>query len=99
GGSRWRKLAALATTGALLASGLTVASAALTLTPAAAAPGDAFDPTVPTVYISQQTPTQLFRSQTNPDGSFSFSEEGERQTLTYNAIGYDPASQFIYGIA
>jgi len=75
------------------------AGAVIVPTAANAAAGDPFDPTDPTVYISQTATTQLYRSLTNPDGSFSFSPEGAAQDLTYNAIGFDSSSNYIYGIA
>ena len=67
-------------------------------TPAAAAPGDAFDPADPTIFISQGSTTQLYRSLANPDGTFSFTPEGDVQDVTYNGIGYDEASGYIYAI-
>lgn len=67
-----------------LVAGLSLSIAVGTLTgvgagiaaPARAATGDPFDPAVPTVFIAQGTPTQLYNAETSGDGSYIFSAEG-----------------------
>jgi uncharacterized repeat protein (TIGR01451 family) len=74
--------------------GLNVAAAV----PAQAAPGDAFNPAAPVVFIAQGNPTQLQRAETSGDGSFSFSDEGGLAPVSYNAIGFNPADNYMYGM-
>jgi uncharacterized repeat protein (TIGR01451 family) len=66
--------------------------------PGYAAPGDPFDPAVPTVFISQGVPTQLSRALASTGGAISFVPEGAPAPVTYNAIGYRTADNFIYGV-
>src|SRR5690242_11414272 len=64
-------------------------------TPAYAAPGDPFDPAVPTVFISQGIPTQLSRALASTGGAVSFVPEGGPAPVTYNGIGYRTVDNFI----
>ncbi|WP_230108736.1 DUF11 domain-containing protein [Microbacterium foliorum] len=72
--------------------------------PAMAAPGDAFDPSAPTVFVAQSgatpDPTRLYRSETTGDGSFAFTPEGAKLAAgNYNAISFNTANNYIYGAA
>ena len=77
-----------------LATGLLVAAAA---TPAAAAPTP-FSCDTSTVFLAQDFPTQL-KSQLATSGSDAFNPVGPNSGITYNAIGYNTADNFIYGIS
>lgn len=70
-------------------------------TAAVAAPGDAFDPTTPTVFVAQSPQdgsTRLYRAETTGAGDFAFTPEGDAvPSGTYNAISFNPADNFIYG--
>lgn len=93
----WRRTSALLGVGALALTslvGLGVSSAG----PAYAAPGDAFDPADPIVFIAQGTSTQLQRAETDGDGTFNFSDEGSPVDVSYNAMGFNPADNYIYAI-
>lgn len=72
-----------------------VASALLVASPAAAAP---FANAEPTVYLAQDSPTQL-KSSVQNDGALVFSNVGARSTDTYNAIGFNETDNFLYGVA
>ncbi|MGA8851221.1 MAG: hypothetical protein WB508_05820, partial [Aeromicrobium sp.] len=74
-----------------------LASTALMLhpQPAQAAPGDAFEPTDPVVYISQRVPTQLFEARQS-DAGLSFSPAGGPSAFHYNGIAYRASDQYIY---
>ncbi|MCK5891503.1 DUF11 domain-containing protein [Aeromicrobium sp.] len=85
--------ASLAVT-ALAASALALSSA-----PAGAAPGDPFDPTRATIFIAQQAPTALFTATTDGSGAVTFNPEGPNSGVSYNAIGFDEATGYIFGIA
>jgi uncharacterized repeat protein (TIGR01451 family) len=81
----------------LLASGL--ASAALLTAPAAqAAPGDAFDPRDPLVFVGQGIPTRLYQAVTDSSGKVSFEGEGPTANLQYNSISYNTADNYVYGL-
>ncbi|MFT4282187.1 DUF6923 family protein [Microbacterium sp.] len=79
-------------------SSLLVAAAPLATQPAAAADGDPFDPADPYVYIAQNSPTQLFTALTNAAGEVTFDPEGAARAFSYNAIAYNTADNYIYGI-
>jgi uncharacterized repeat protein (TIGR01451 family) len=96
-GSLRRRLAA--GVGALALAASVFANVAMTAQPAQAAPGDAFDPADPLVFVAQGIPTGLFRAQTGGSGTVSFTAEGPTSDIQYNAIAYNPADNFIYGIA
>ncbi|MER8026865.1 DUF11 domain-containing protein, partial [Glutamicibacter protophormiae] len=66
--------------------------------PAHAAAGDPFDPDSPTIFIVQGSPAQLQRAETSGDGTYAFSDEGSPRKFAYNAIGFNPADNYIYGI-
>ncbi len=96
-----RRLRAVAAVGALALTLSTVgvgATALLAAAPAQAAPGDPFDAADPYVFVAQGTPTQLFRALTDASGTTSFQPEGEPADLSYNAIAYNPADNYIYAI-
>lgn len=80
----------------LVAFGLSLTAAPQS---AQAAPGDPFPATDPFVFISQDSPTQLYRAQTDPSGTVSFQPEGGPSPVTYNAISYRTADNYLYGIA
>lgn len=97
-----RGLRAIAAAGALaltLSSVGVAATALLAAAPAQAAPGDPFDAADPYVFVAQGQPTQLFRALTDASGTTSFEPEGEPAALSYNAIAYNPADDYIYAIA
>lgn len=75
-------------------AGFGVAGAA----PASAAPGDAFDPADPLVFVAQQSPTLLEEAVTDSDGNVSFVPEGGVSAVTYNAISYNTADNYLYGV-
>ncbi len=85
--SSWKRI--LAFTGIA-----TVASALLVASPAAAAP---FSTAEPTVYLAQNSPTQLMSS-VQTDAGLVFSNVGTVASTTYNAIGFNEQDNFIYGI-
>ncbi|WP_301113615.1 SpaA isopeptide-forming pilin-related protein [Microbacterium sp.] len=93
--NRGKRLLAMLAGVAVLVGGMLVGGGAPS---AQAAAGDPFDPSTPTVFISQGTPTQLQRAETRGDGSFTFVNEGGRASSGYNAIGFNPADNYIYGI-
>ena len=81
--------------GLLAVSGFAVTSVA-TATPAEAAAGDPFPAADPYVFIAQNAPTGLFKSLTGPSGSVTFSAEGPTSAISYNAIAYNTANNYIY---
>jgi uncharacterized repeat protein (TIGR01451 family) len=72
-----------------------IASSLLVATPAAAAP---FANLEPTVFLAQDSPTQL-KSSVQSNGELVFSNVGAASTRTYNAIGYNEQDNFLYGIS
>lgn len=68
-------------------------------TSSSAAPGDPFDPSVPYVFVSQQTPTVLYAAVAGSDGSITFTDPSAPFDGTYNAIGFDEDSGYIYAIS
>ncbi|MFI6286771.1 DUF6923 family protein [Streptomyces sp. NPDC051018] len=64
-----------------------------------AAPGDAFDPADPTVFVAQEIPTRLYKAITDASGSVTFQPEGAVAAITYNAISYNTADNYLYGVA
>lgn len=81
-----------------------VATAALTgavLLSAPAADAAPFDCTTPSAFVSLGDTggaTQLHRVTVQSDGSATFSPIGDPSSA-YNAIGFNPADGFIYGLA
>ncbi|MFE7426094.1 DUF6923 family protein, partial [Streptomyces sp. NPDC057545] len=64
-----------------------------------AAAGDAFDPADPTVFVAQEVPTRLYKAITDASGSVTFQPEGTaRAGLNYNAISYNTADNYLYGV-
>lgn len=95
---RLRRAVASIVTASLAAATLVAVNLASPL-PASAAAGDPFDPSEPVVFIAQKVPTQLQRAQTTGgQGQFSFQNEGGPAPLNYNAIGFNPADNYIYGM-
>jgi uncharacterized repeat protein (TIGR01451 family) len=73
----------------------------VTAAPSAAAPV-AFTCSTPTAFMSENVPlsnslTQLYSSAYG-SGSITFSPLGPKGPLSYNAIGYNPNDNFLYGI-
>lgn len=87
---------------ALLSSVLAVSALALTsvatAAPAQAAPGDPFPAADPLVFVAQGRPTGLFKAVTNSSGVVSFQAEGPTSPANYNAIAYNTADNYLYGI-
>ncbi|MFI9627123.1 DUF6923 family protein [Streptomyces sp. NPDC052042] len=79
---------------------MTALAAPLFTAPASyAAAGDPFDPADPTVFVAQDMPTRLYKAITGASGSVTFQPEGGAVAgLTYNAIGYNPADNYLYGV-
>lgn len=71
----------------------------LTAAPVQAAPGDPFNSAAATVYVAQGVPTGLFATTTNGSGATSFTPVGSASNFQYNAVAYNPADNYIYGIA
>lgn len=65
--------------------------------PALAAAGDPFDPNVPTVFIGQQSPTQLYTA-VQGAGAVTFEPTGPAADRTYNAIGFNSLDNYLYGL-
>ena len=83
---------------AIGASILLAAGAVLVPTaPALAAAGDPFDPTVPTVFVGQQSPTQLYTA-VQGAGEVTFEATGPVADRTYNAIGFNGLDDYLYGL-
>ncbi|MFE2106115.1 DUF11 domain-containing protein [Kitasatospora sp. NPDC059463] len=64
-----------------------------------AAAGDPFNPADPQVFIAQDIPTRLYKAVTGASGSVTFQPEGTAAAMGYNAISYNPADNYLYGIA
>lgn len=82
---------------------LSVLASTLALTvgaapPASAAPGDPFDPADSIVFVAQDVPTRLFRAIPDGAGNVTFQPEGPASAINYNAIGYNPADNYVWGI-
>lgn len=84
---------------ALLLGLLSLTISMLGASKSAAAPGDPFDPLTPYVFIGQESPTSLFRAVAGAGGTVTFSPEGSASGVTYNAIGYNTGTNYIYGVA
>jgi uncharacterized repeat protein (TIGR01451 family) len=52
---------------------------------------------VPTSFLSQSTPTQLYQS-SYAAGSVSFSTLGPPYSGNYNALGYNPSNNYLYAV-
>lgn len=81
--------------GAVVGVAAVVASLVVATAPAQAAP---FANTEPTVYLAQNSPTQLMQG-SQLTGQLQFSNVGAAQTPAYNAIGYNELDNYIYGVA
>ncbi|HWL45511.1 MAG TPA: hypothetical protein VNQ73_21400 [Ilumatobacter sp.] len=62
-----------------------------------AAPRDPFDPATPTVFVAQGNPTQLSILVQSAGGA-TFEAEGGPAPFRYNAIAYNTADNYLYGI-
>jgi uncharacterized repeat protein (TIGR01451 family) len=78
---------------------LTLTVALLGANKAQAAPGDPFDALTPNVFIGQDSPSRLYRAVAGAGGAVTFTPEGAVQGITYNALGYNTNTDFLYGIA
>ncbi|WP_067196181.1 DUF11 domain-containing protein [Microbacterium sp. XT11] len=96
-----RRLLSAIAASALLAGGLVGAGLAVP-TAANAADGDPFNPNSPVVFVAQSAtgqPTGLHRS-VSTDGTYDFTPEGNALASgNYNAIGFNTADNFIYGVS
>ena len=63
---------------------------------AQAAPGDAFDPAQPIIFIGQGDPTQLSTANADAGGNYTFGNEGAAAAMKYNAVSYDTNDNFLY---
>lgn len=71
----------------------------LTASQSYAAPGDPFDPADPTVLLSQDSPTRLYKAVAGASGNVTFQPEGGTTTgLNYNALGYNTADNYLYAV-
>jgi large repetitive protein len=86
-------------TAAALASATLVGASFISPAPAQAAPGDPFSVAEPLVFVSQQSPTQLYRAVTDAAGTVQFQPEGSVAGFTYNAISYNTANNYLYGVS
>ncbi len=64
---------------------------------ASAAPGDPFDPTVPRVFVAQDAPTRLYTS-VQGNGSITLQPDGSTAAVGYNAVGFNSADRYLYGV-
>ncbi|MEV6120737.1 DUF11 domain-containing protein, partial [Streptomyces sp. NPDC052077] len=62
-----------------------------------AAPGGPFNPADPTVFVAQEIPTRLYKAIVGDSGSVTFQPEGAASPITYNAIAYNTADNYLYG--
>jgi uncharacterized repeat protein (TIGR01451 family) len=91
-------LRTLASIGSLVLTGSVLAGTALLASPAYAAAGDPFPAADPLVFVAQGAPTGLYEAVTDSSGAVSFQPEGPASDLTYNAISYNTANNYLYGI-
>ena len=84
--------------GALALLGSTVAMTTVGAAPAHAAAGDPFPAADPLVFVAQGGPTALFEAVTDSSGAVSFQPEGGPSAVSYNAISYNTADNYLYGI-
>lgn len=84
--------------GSLAVLGSVLAGSTLAAAPANAAPGDPFPAADPLVFVAQGVPTTLYRATTDSTGTVSFQPEGSPAPVTYNAISYNTADNYLYGI-
>jgi len=83
---------------ALAVLATTLVGLVVTAPPVSADPGDPFDPADAIVFIAQNIPTQLFRVVPDAGGNVSFTAEGDESDITYNAIAYNPADDYIWAV-
>jgi uncharacterized repeat protein (TIGR01451 family) len=89
---RLRGLVASVAVIAALAGGFAGTSAAY------AAPGDPFPAADSLVFVAQQAPTQLYRATSDASGTVVFTPEGPQSAVTYNAVSYRTADNYLYGV-
>ena len=65
--------------------------------PALAAAGDPFDPTVPRVCGAQDLPPRRY-SAVQGNGTVTLTPEGPTSAVSYNAMGFDTANNYLYAI-
>lgn len=85
---------------AVLMLALALVQVAGRATPATAAPGDPFPVgSAPAVFISQGSPTSLYRAVTGGTGATTFVLEGGPQAgVEYNALAYNPGDRYLYAV-
>ncbi|WP_430592119.1 DUF6923 family protein [Humidisolicoccus flavus] len=93
-----KKTAAFVAAFSIALAGLVIPQFVSSTETASAAPGDAFDPAEPAIFIAQQSPSRLHRAVTTGDGSYAFQDEGLAANSTYNAVGFNMADNYLYGI-
>ncbi|MFF4094745.1 DUF6923 family protein [Streptomyces sp. NPDC001834] len=82
-----------------LVTGMTALATPLLTAPASyAAAGDPFDAADPTVFVGQEIPTRLYKAITGASGSVTFQPEGPTSGANYNAISYNTADNYLYGV-
>ncbi|WP_282847790.1 DUF6923 family protein [Microbacterium oxydans] len=76
-----------------------LATALLVPATAHAAAGDPFPQGSGLVFVAQGSPTtRLFTAAQTADGSVAFSPEGPNSGIRYNAIGFNEADRYLYGV-
>lgn len=90
--SRVTRVVAGASAGAILMSGIVGA------TGVSAAPGDAFGTKNARIYIAQDLKPTKLSIATMKSGGFGFTGIGSQANFAYNAIGFNTADNYIYGI-
>ncbi|MFH8474745.1 DUF6923 family protein [Streptomyces sp. NPDC018000] len=82
-----------------LVTGMTALATPLLTAPASyAAAGDPFDAADPAVFVAQDEPTRLYKAITAASGKVDFEPEGPAVGFTYNAISYNTADNYLYGV-
>src|SRR5690625_1108236 len=95
-----RRSLAIATNFTLLLGGVITATAIQSSAPAAAAPGDPFDPSEPVVFVAQGTPgTQLYEARASESsGEWEFQPTGSELPFRYNALAFNRADNYLYAV-
>jgi uncharacterized repeat protein (TIGR01451 family) len=97
---RSRGLRMAATLGALALTVSALGATSMLAAPAAyAAPGDPFDTDVASVFVAQGTPTALYQAITGGAGATTFTPVGTATGVQYNAISFNEADGYLYGIS
>ncbi len=100
---RRRCLLAVISTGAIMApvalqAATAIASPLVVTGRATGSAGTAFSCSVPSIFLAQLSPTQLYDSLYGA-GKTTFSKIGKTHDWDYNAIGYDATDKYLYGIS